>query len=458
MKSSVQDPIVALATPSGRGAIAVIRVSGGRPETLLSAAIPPKKLPFPPRSPVLTEFCDFQGAALDHVLVTWYPAPGSYTGEDVIEISCHGSPALTTAILDQMVSAGARLAEPGEFTRRAFLNGKLDLTQAEAVRDLIESHTIFQARVASQQLEGQLSRRLQPLKEQMVDALSHMETSLEFVEDEVVPAAREELLAQLKNVEHQLKDLEETFQIGRLVRDGVEAVIVGATNSGKSSIFNSLLGSSRALVTGIAGTTRVVISEHIDLRGVPMRLLDTAGIRSSADEVEELGIEKALSHLKEADIVLFVLDQNIEFGAFEKKIWADVEGRPHIIVLNKNDLPLRMRVPDFIVHGLSNIVSVSALTGAGMENLREAIWEEISGSKDEVERDRLFLTNLRHRDLIRRARQLLKKGIGAYADGMSEEYPIYDFRRALTALGAITGEVSVDDILDRIFSTFCIGK
>ena len=407
---------------------------------------------------MLTEFCDLQGAPLDHVLVTWYPAPGSYTGEDVIEVSCHGSPAVVTAILDQIVLAGARLAEPGEFTRRAFLNGKLDLAQAEAVRDLIESHTIFQARIANQQLEGQLSRQLQPLKEQMVDVLSHMETSLEFVEDEVAPAAREELLARLSNVEGQLKALEGTFQIGRLVRDGIEAVISGAPNSGKSSIFNALLGSSRALVTSTAGTTRDVISEHIDLNGLPMRLLDTAGIRSAADEVEELGIEKARGHLKEADIVLFVLDQNIEFGALEKEIWIEVEGRPHIVVLNKNDLPLRMKLPDFIAHGPSDIVSVSALTGAGMEELRAAIWGTIAGSKDSVERDRLFLTNLRHRDLIRRARQFLKQGMRSYADGMSEEYPIYDFRRALTALGAITGEVSVDDILDRIFATFCIGK
>lgn len=436
----------------------MVRVSGGCPEAVLATAIPSKALPLPSRSPVLTEFCDLQGVPLDHVLITWYPAPGSYTGEDVIEISCHGSPALATAILDQIVLAGARLAEPGEFTRRAFLNGKLDLAQAEAVRDLIESHTIFQARIANQQLEGQLSRQLQPLKEQLVDVLSHMETSLEFVEDEVAPAAREELLVRLKNVEHQLKELEDTFQIGRLVRDGVEAVISGTPNSGKSSIFNALLGSGRALVTDTAGTTRDVISEHIDLKGLPMRLLDTAGIRSAADEVEELGIEKALGHLKEADIVLFVLDQNIEFGPFEKEIWIEVEDRPHVVVLNKSDLPLRMKLPDCIAHGSSEIVSVSALTGAGMEDLRAAIWAAIAGSKDGVERDRLFLTNLRHRDLIRRARQLLKQGIRSYADGMSEEYPIYDFRRALTALGAITGEVSVDDILDRIFATFCIGK
>ena len=458
MTSAGQDPIVALATPPGRGAIAIIRVSGSTPDGLLSGALSPDAFPFPERKPVLTGIRDSQGTTLDRALVTWFPAPGSYTGEDVIEISCHGSPAVTAAIVDCILCSGARPAEPGEFTRRAFLNGKMDLIQAEAVRDLIESHTIFQAGIAAQQLEGRLSRRLQPLKQSLVEVLSHMETALEFVEDAVHPETRKELLARLGDVDAQLQELEASFHTGRLVRNGIEVVIVGAPNSGKSSIFNSLVKSKRVLVTDIPGTTRDAVSETIELQGVPVRLLDTAGIRSAADPLEELGIERSLEHLQEADLVLFILDQNIEFGAIERAIWEKVEPRPHLVVLNKNDLSREIELPTSIEGEHSRIVSVSALTGDGVQRLREALWKEMHHSGDGIERERLFLTNVRHRDLIRRARRFLKEGMGAYSEGMSEEYPIYDFRRALDALGTITGEVTVDDILSRIFSTFCIGK
>ena len=368
-----------------------------------------------------------------------------------------GHPALLNQLIHRIIDCGARLAEPGEFTRRAFLNGKLDLTQAEAVRDLIESQTLFQSRLATEQLGGSLSRLLEPIRTELINVLSHMETALEFVDDEVEPEQRKLLQQRLDRVQAQLSGLEEGFELGQLVRSGIAVAITGAPNAGKSSVFNALLKNDRALVTSIPGTTRDAVTEMISIQGWPARLIDTAGIRAARDQVEELGIRKTLEYLASADVVLFVLDGNRPFGSEEQEIWDLVRDKGTILVVNKSDLPQKIRLPPELKTSERQRISTSALNGDGLKDLLGAVWREVNLTSP-VEKDTFFLTSIRHYEAIVRAREWLTKGMDAYRQGWSEEFPIHDFRKALEALGMITGDTTVEDILDQIFSTFCIGK
>ena len=458
VRASEEDHIVALATAPGKSAIALIRLSGPNPRRLLKGVfLPANEEGLFPRRPTLGRIVGESGEVLDQVLATWFPAPASYTGENVIEVTCHGSLLIVQRIIHRLVGQGARMAEPGEFTKRAFLGGKLDLVQAEAVRDLIESQTAFQIRLAVEQLGGRLSKRLEPVRVGLVQILSHMETSLEFVEDEVTPEEREPLLERLREITRDLEKLAGGFELGRLVRAGIEVAITGSPNAGKSSIFNGLLRTNRALVTAVPGTTRDAISETISIEGLPARLVDTAGIREARDEVEELGIEKTKEYLASADVILFVLDGNAEFGSGEREIWELVRERATVLVLNKRDLPQHLHLPQELRDSGRQTIATSALRGEGLEELAKAVWREVT-LETGVEKDSVFLTNIRHYEAVGAAIRWLEKGISAYGDGLSEEYPVYDFRKALESLGTITGETTVDDILDEIFSTFCIGK
>ena len=283
-----------------------------------------------------------------------------------------------------------------------------------------------------------------------------METALEFVEDEVTPEGKETLLGRQQEITRDLGQLAAGFDLGRLVRAGMEVVITGSPNVGKSSIFNALLKNDRALVTAVPGTTRDAVSETISIEGLPARLVDTAGIREARDQVEKLGIEKTGEYLARADVILFVLDGNTAFGSGEREIWELIRERPTILVLNKRDLPRRLHLPRELQQGCQE-VSTSALRGEGITHLVKALWREVTPETG-VEKESFFLTNIRHYEAVRAAIRWMEKGIGAYQEGLSEEYPIYDFRKALESLGTITGETTVDDILDQIFSTFCIGK
>ena len=458
VRASEEDHIVALATAPGKGAIALIRLSGPSPRLLLEGVFQPSSEEgLIPRRATLGRIAGEDGEVLDQVLVTWFPAPASYTGENVIEVTCHGSLLIVQRIIQRLLGQGARMAEPGEFTKRAFLSGKLDLVQAEAVRDLIESQTAFQARLAVEQLGGGLSRRLEPVRAELVQVLSHMETWLEFVEDEVTPEERETLVERLQEITRDLVQLAGGFELGRLVRAGIEVAITGSPNAGKSSVFNGLLRKNRALVTAVPGTTRDAVSETISIEGLPARLVDTAGIREARDEVEELGIEKTKEYLAGADVILFVLDGNAEFGSGEREIWELVRERPTILVLNKQDLPQHLDLPEKLQDSGCQKVATSALRGEGLGHLVKAVWREVTPETG-VEKDSFFLTNIRHHEAVGATIRWLEKGIRAYRDGLSEEFPICDFRKALESLGTITGETTVDDILDEIFSTFCIGK
>ena len=450
--------IIAVATPPGRGAISLIRLSGSDSATLVRGQLRlGEAIECRPRRPCLATFVDSASRPVDQVLVTLFPAPASYTGEDVVEISCHGSPPVVREILETLLHGGARLAEPGEFTLRAFLNQKMDLAQAEGVRDLIESQTAFQARVARDQIEGRLSAELRPYQDDLIRIISHMETALEFVEDEVEPEGKAQLVEQMGGVDRGLGRLLGSFELGRVVRDGFCVSIVGRPNAGKSSLFNALVQQERVIVTDVPGTTRDAVAETVDVEGIPTRIVDTAGIRDAQDAVESLGVQKSLEYIERSDITLFVVDGSTRFGEEDARVWADIKELPCILVLNKLDLPKLVEVPPDIGQQCESVVAVSARHGTFVKELREGMSRVLAPAKG-WERERVLITSVRHKRCLERAREHLSQALVACEKGLSEEFPLYDLRKALEETGKITGETSVEDILGEIFSTFCVGK
>jgi tRNA modification GTPase len=399
----------------------------------------------------LAELPDEQGRAVDQVVVTYFEHPRSYTAEDVIEISCHGAPVVLRYCVERAMAEGARPAEPGEFTLRAYLNGRIDLPQAEAVRDLIEATTLYQAHIAAQQVEGSVSRCIAPAKEQLLELISLLEAGIDFAEDDISVAPAAEILRRLDPIERSIESMAASFSYGKLVHTGFSLALVGRPNVGKSSLFNRLLEQDRAIVTDIPGTTRDLVSEVTAIRGIPVKLVDTAGIRASEGLVETLGIERSFQAMADADLAMVVVDLSvaIEPKDYELIERAKSQGRA-LIVGNKSDLPHQPVLPD-------GAIAVSALTGAGIESLREAIFQAIApGGAAEPETG--FITSLRHEQLLRESLGYLVKARGAVADKIPHEMLLLDLYGALGPIDAITGATTADDILNRIFSTFCIGK
>lgn len=390
---------------------------------------------------------------IDEVVVTYFAKPHSYTTDDVIEISAHGSPVVLRHIVELCVASGARLAEPGEFTMRAFLNGRIDLTQAEAVRDLIDSQTLYQAKVAAQQLEGALSRRLQPIKQKLVELIALLEAGIDFAEDDVSVLADSVILDHVAAVRGPLEQLSASFAYGKIVHEGLTLAIVGRPNVGKSSLFNRLVERERAIVTATPGTTRDLVSETVAIGGIPVKLVDTAGIRKAIDEAESIGIQKSMEALADADLVLIVLDASQEESSEDVELLRHAEGRPAIVVENKTDLVVRGQGAG----ARAQSITTSALTGEGIEALRSEILRHIGGeSGTSVEAG--FLTNIRHQRLIADSIAALDAAKTAVAGKIPHEMLLLDLYNALRPLDAITGATTTDDILNLIFSTFCIGK
>jgi tRNA modification GTPase len=390
---------------------------------------------------------------IDEVVVIYFAKPHSYTTDDVIEISAHGSPVVLRHIVELCVAAGARLAEPGEFTSRAFLNGRIDLTQAEAVRDVIDCQTVYQAKVAAQQLDGALSRRLQPIKQNLVQLIAQLEAGIDFADDDVSILPDSVILQHIAHLQTPLEQLRASFAYGKIVHEGLTLAIVGRPNVGKSSLFNQLVERERAIVTATPGTTRDLVTETVAIGGIPVRLVDTAGIRHSLDEAESIGIRKSKEALADADLVLVVLDASQEDAAEDAKLTAQASIRPTIVVENKIDLQITAqrsgnRAPD---------VRTSALTGKGVAELRAQILQHIRGSIG-AEAEHGFLTNVRHRGLIEDSLSALEAAKKAVALKIPHEMLLLDLYNALRPLDAITGATTTDDILNLIFSTFCIGK
>jgi tRNA modification GTPase len=452
------DTIVALSTPPGRSGIGVIRLSGTRALEITRALVQDNQFTPEPKHVTLKSLCDPQtGEVLDRALITYFKSPHSFTGEDVVELSCHGSPVLLRQLVDAILVQNARPAGPGEFTLRALSHGRLNLSQAEAVRDIIDARTNAAARQAARQLKGELSSRLQPMKDSLLDIIVPLESSLEFVEDDLPEFSIRELSLQLSTLAEQIGALAATFRSGRLLKDGLKVALAGRPNVGKSSVFNSLLSNDRAIVTDLPGTTRDSLSETVSINGIPVLLTDTAGVRSSQDVVESLGVERTLRAVAEADLVVVILDGSEPLTREDEDVLAQVSPHLHLIAINKNDLK------SFSLNGLEHltdnswrVVAVSAKTCAGLDDLRNAILEPFEAT--EIHETGLLITDARHFDLLRRAQDSLLSSCELLKQRASEELVLIGLYNALSFLGQITGETTPEDVLSQIFATFCIGK
>ena len=449
--------IVALASSAGRSAIGVIRLSGpdslGIVRELAGADFDPE-----PTKVSLKTLSDANNqSVIDRALITYFRAPHSFTGEDVVEISCHGSPVILRQVIDVTLRLGARLAERGEFSMRALANRKLNLSQAEAIRDLIDARTADAAKQAVRQLGGELSTRLTSIKDRLLEIIVILESALEFVEDDLPQAEMDQVAQRLEEIISEVARLSSTFSVGHLLSHGVRVAIVGRPNVGKSSVFNGLLGMERAIVTDIPGTTRDSISESINVNGIPISLIDTAGVRASEDAIERIGIERTRQSIADADLALVVIDGSVPLMKEDFEVLSHVEGTRKVAAVNKCDLS---SFEDPFIHAdmgfNARSVRVSALSGEGLEELRTAILEPFSLSQNENEG--LLITNARHYDLLRRAECELNSAVELVRADVSEELVLVGLHNALRLLDEITGETTTEDILSRIFSTFCIGK
>lgn len=467
---NLDDTIVAVATPQGRGGIGVVRVAGPRARRITSPMLRLKH-DLEPGLAVFGELIESGGdgtergsvrqpraavpTRIDEVVVTYFAKPHSYTTDDIVEIAAHGSPVVLRHIVELCVAAGARLAEPGEFTMRAFLNGRIDLTQAEAVRDLIDSQTLYQAKVAAQQLEGAVSKRLQPVKQKFVELIAVLEAGIDFAEDDVSILPDSVILERIAAVRQPLEALAATFAYGNIVHQGLTLAIIGRPNVGKSSLFNRLVERERAIVTATPGTTRDLISETVTLGGIPLQLVDTAGIRRALDEAESIGIRKSMEALADADLVLVVFDASQNVATEDNELLRQVRGRPAIVVGNKCDLQSSSQWS--VTNGQFASVQVSALTGQGIGELRTEILRHIGGETG-AQAESGFLTNVRHQGLVQESLTALEAASHAVTGRIPHEMLLLDLYSALRPLDAITGATTTDDILNLIFSKFCIGK
>ena len=446
---AVDDTIVAIATPAGRGGIGVVRISGADAARIASALTRTNRELEPRRATLARIRLDGAG---DQVVLTFFPTPHSYTGEDVVEISAHGSPVLLRAIVSAAIDAGARLAQPGEFTLRAFLRERIDLVQAEAVRDLVDAVTPLQARAAYDQLEGTLTGRIGAIDERVFDLTVRLEASLDFPEEGYHFVASGDASREIAEVAGAIDALLGSASRGRLVREGLQAAIVGRPNAGQSSLFNALAGAGRAIVTESPGTTRDLVTEVVDVDGIPLTLVDTAGIREGAgDPVEREGIARAIAAREVAHVAIVVLDGSQPLTGDDRAILAATERRPRVVVASKSDLAPAWTADDPGV----DVVAVSAKTGNGLDRFRCALVHAAGG---EPTRDVPAVTNIRHADLLTRARAVLTRAAAAADARTPEEFVVADLTEARRLLEEVTGARTPDDVLRAIFERFCIGK
>jgi tRNA modification GTPase len=457
MPTLIEDTIAAISTPMGKSGIGVIRLSGKDALSILHKVFHRTGATLSDRTPTLGEIVDPDSSQrLDQVLVTCFLAPRSFTREDVVEVSGHGSPVVLKAILQLFVRLGARLATPGEFTLRAFLRGRIDLVQAEAIHDLVEARTLFQARVARQQAGGALSHRLRPLKEQLIHLIAVLEAGIDFAEDDVSVPTEEEVKGSLNPLVGELRRLCASFSFGKILAEGISLAIIGRPNVGKSSLFNALLEEERAIVTEIPGTTRDLVAETAQIRGIPVRLMDTAGIRQAENRVERLGIDRSLEALADADQIILVLDGSEELKEEDLDLLGQLEGRDFHLVVNKTDLPQCLD-PAGLRTSARTVSSISALTGEGLESLRDTIFRAFEHDQA-LESEGALLTNVRHEQKSREALDALVRVQTALSQELPHELLLLDLYVALRAVNSLTGETTVEDILDQIFSRFCVGK
>lgn len=460
MKSPA-DTICALSTAPGRAGLALVRVSGGDALDIYKKIFRRRDKESLPTDRVasLGRIIDpASGTEVDQAVAIHYFGPRSYTGEDMTEYSIHGSPVLAAALLDCICRCGARIADPGEFTMRAFVGGKMDLLQAEAVNDIINAKTRYQAQVAARQQSGAVSREISPIRNLLMEMIVHLESAVEFVDEDISVDSRSKVLAKLSEAKSQLDCWIDSFRTGRIVREGFDLAVIGRPNVGKSSLFNALLQQERSIVLDMPGTTRDLVSEDISIGGIPIRLMDTAGVHGFADQSEHIGAERTFRAIAEADAVLLVIDRSAAPDSADMHFREKLKDLRNIIVFNKIDLDSCWSPEEMEEFAAGTArADVSAKTGRGVEELRSMIMDRAFGVHD-YERADVLITNVRHCHGLESARDEMEKAGKAFKEGLSEEFALLHLHKALQHFGAITGETSVQDILGAIFSRFCIGK
>jgi len=457
----LDDTITAISTPLGEGGIGIVRVSGKDAikiaDKIFRGKLPPSQMSS--HTVHYGEIINPQTAeVIDEVLLTVFREPKSYTAEDLVEISCHGGYLVLSKVLEQALNCGARLAEPGEFTLRAFVNGRIDLSQAEAVAELIRSKTDLGHKLALRHLKGDLSEKINSYRDRLIDILARIEVEIDFSEEDIEPIDKKEALREMESIEKDLESLLATYHDGKILREGLNVVIIGKPNVGKSSLLNALLKEDRAIVTSIPGTTRDIISEYANFKGIPVRLVDTAGYRISKDTIELEGIRRTKIEMSEADIILLAIDTSLEVEAEDLELEEQIKNSKYLIVLNKIDIGS----DDLVKRNEEKFkdkpkVKVSALKGDGIENLKEVIVScAMTLKKDQTQG--VILSSLRHKDALTRAKKSLSLAKDSLQKNLSPEFVALDLKSALDAIGEVIGKTVTEDILNKIFSEFCIGK
>ncbi|MDL2057321.1 tRNA uridine-5-carboxymethylaminomethyl(34) synthesis GTPase MnmE [Limosilactobacillus reuteri] len=462
MANSENDTIAAISTPVGEGGISIIRISGDDAVKVAQRIYKGKNL-----AKVTTHTINYghivdpdTDQEVDEVMVSVMRAPHTYTREDVIEINCHGGLLATNRILQLVLSFGARMAEPGEFTKRAFLNGRLDLSQSEAVMDLIRAKTDKSMKVALNQLDGDLSRLIRNLRQDILDVLAQVEVNIDYPEYDAVEEMTTKLLKEkAEDIQQRIQGLLKTAKQGKVLRDGLATAIIGQPNVGKSSLLNSLLHEDKAIVTNVAGTTRDVIEEYVNVNGVPLKLIDTAGIRDTNDQVEKIGVERSRKALGAADLVLLLIDSSNELTDEDRQLLEATKDKQRIIILNKTDLPRKVDLEELkSLAGESAVIETSIVNHEGMDQLGEQIGHMFFNEGIESNQNNVMVTNARHIGLLHQANDALSDVLKGINDGMPVDLVQIDMTRCWELLGEITGDSYQDELLDQLFSQFCLGK
>ena len=457
----IDDTIAAIATAPGEGGIGIIRISGEKSLQVAQSIFKSKSgkmiIDYNARTLIYGTVVDNE-KVIDEVLVAYMKGPNSYTAEDVIEINCHGGFISVKKILELILSKGVRLAEAGEFTKRAFLNGRIDLSQAEAIIDVIKSKTDMAHEVAQSQLEGSLAKKIKDLRMNVTEVLAHLEVSIDFAEEDVEEITYQTLEEKALELRNEIKKLYDTAESGKILRDGLKTVIVGKPNVGKSSLLNSILGENRAIVTDIAGTTRDVIEEFVNIKGIPLKIVDTAGIRETEDVVEKIGVEKSRESFSTADLVIMVLDASRKLSEEDMEILESLKNKKTIVLLNKMDLEPQIeleKIEEFV--NSEDIIKISALKHQGIEELQDKI-EAMVYHGSVKNSSNLMITNSRHKDALFKAYESINDAISAIEQRMPYDFIEVDFKNIWDYLGYINGDTVREDLLDTIFANFCIGK
>lgn len=449
--------IAAISTPIGHGGIGIVRMSGAESLNILKKVFAPKNdSEFRPYTVKFGNIINDEGNVLDQVLVSFFKAPKTYTGEDICEINCHGGLIVTKQVLELLLKNGAVLAEPGEFTKRAFLNGKIDLTQAEAVIDLINSKSLKENAVSVKQLEGFLGNKINEIKTEILDLLVDIEANIDYPEYDVEEVRREKISAVLNDAISKIQKLEKSFESGKILREGVSTAIIGKPNVGKSSLLNALLRENRAIVTEIAGTTRDTIEEYITVRGIPLKLIDTAGIRETEDLVESIGIEKSKKAIEEAELILLLLDATVDLSDEDRSLLNSIKGKNYLILVNKIDSGNKISKENF-ADEMDKVIEISVKNGTGLDLLEDTIEEKFNLAQIDTDDD-VMITNERHQQLISMAEKGLKHAVESVNNGIPVDMISIDIQEAIQNLGEITGEAVSDEVIAGIFSKFCLGK